>query len=222
MFGHFMHHESFVNSHFGQGSPDARFDGGERRPFGARGFGGHGRGFTGGERGPFGARSVGRDGRGFGGGARERMFESGELQLVILHLLAEEPSYGYQLIKTMEERLSGGYTPSPGVVYPTLTLLEEEGFTTGTTSESGKKIYTVTEEGKKHLEANRRRIEQVLGRLEQAGRGFERGRSPVLMRSFMNLRGAVEARVQREGLTPEHLKKVVEAINTAARTIDEL
>ena len=162
-------------------------------------------------------------GRGFGGGGgRERMFDNGELQLVILHLLNEQPSYGYQLIKTMEERLSGGYAPSPGVIYPTLTMLEEEGFATSATADSGKKVYTATEEGKAHLGTNKRRLNEVLERLQQAGEGFQRGRSPQVMRAFMNLRGAVKARVTREGLTPEQLGKITDAINAAAKAIDEL
>ena len=159
--------------------------------------------------------------RGFGGG-RERLFEGGELQLVILHLLAEQPSYGYQLIKTMEERLSGGYAPSPGVVYPTLTMLEEEGFATAAVNEAGKKVYSVSEEGRQHLAANKRRLDEVLARLEQAGQGFERGRSPGIMRAFMNLRGAVKSRVTRTGLTKEQLAKITDAINEAAKKIDEL
>ena len=161
--------------------------------------------------------------RGFGGGAgRERMFDGGELQLVLLHLLAEQPSYGYQLIKTMGEKLSGGYAPSPGVVYPTLTMLEEEGLTAASMSEAGKKVYSVTEEGKQHLRANKRRLDEVLARMEHAGRGFERGRSPQIMRAFMNLRGAVKARVVRENLSEDQLRKIAEAINAAAKAIDEL
>lgn len=159
--------------------------------------------------------------RGFGGG-RERMFDGGELQLVILHLLSESPSYGYQLIKKLEERLSGGYAPSPGVIYPTLTMLEEEGFATVTTSADGKKVYTVTAEGQEHLQANKRRLDEVLQRLEHAGRGFQRGRSPQIMRAFLNLRGAIKARVSREGASPEELRKIVEAINAAAKAIDDL
>lgn len=159
--------------------------------------------------------------RGFRGG-RERMFDSGELQLVILYLLAEQPSYGYQLIKTMEERLAGGYAPSPGVIYPTLTLLEEQGLATASTSEAGKKVYTVTDAGKEHLQTNKRRIDEILARLEHAGQGFERGRAPDIMRAFMNLRGAVKSRVTRPGLTAEQLKKIAEAINNAAKAIDDL
>src|ERR1700675_3700811 len=83
--------------------------------------------------------------RGFGGGGgRERHFDNGELRFVILQLIADKPSYGYEIIKAIEERLSGAYAPSPGVVYPTLTLLEEEGYATVSSAEGGKKLYTVT------------------------------------------------------------------------------
>jgi len=189
----------------------------------------HERGFSGGRERSFDSREGRRGGfgghrgleRGFGRG-RERLFDAGDLKLVILKLLSERPSYGYQLIKTMEERLSGGYTPSAGVIYPTLTLLEEEGLTTASTSESNKKIYTVTSEGMEHLQTNKRRIEQLFDRLEETGRGFERGRSPELMKAFMNLRGAVVARVSREGVTHEQIRKITEAINAAAKVIDEL
>jgi DNA-binding PadR family transcriptional regulator len=165
---------------------------------------------------------------GFGGGrhehrhgGRERLFDAGDLKLVILKLLSEQPSYGYQLIKTMEERLAGGYTPSAGVIYPTLTMLEEEGLATATL-ENGKKVYSVTPEGLKYLEENKRRVEALFERLEEAGKGFRRGRSPELMKAFQNLRGAVVARVSRESVTAEQIRKISEAINAAAKAIDEL
>jgi DNA-binding PadR family transcriptional regulator len=159
-------------------------------------------------------------GRGFGGG-RERLFDAGDVKLVVLKLLSERPSYGYQLIKTMEERLAGGYTPSAGVIYPTLTMLEEEGLATSTT-ENSKKVYSVTPEGMEYLQANRRRVEQLFERLEEAGRGFERGRSPEIMKAFMNLRGAVTARLSRESTTPEQIRRITEAIHAAAKAIDEI
>jgi hypothetical protein len=93
----------------------------------------------GGRHGGFG-HGFGREfGRGFGEG-RERMFDAGEIRLVILRLLSAEPSYGYQLIKTMEARLGGGYTPSAGVVYPTLTMLEEEGLIAATLTDGKKGV----------------------------------------------------------------------------------
>jgi DNA-binding PadR family transcriptional regulator len=194
--------------------------GGFEKEFGGRRHCGHERGFGG--RGPergFGGRGPGGFGRGFGEG-RGRMFDAGDIKLVILKLLSEQPSYGYQLIKTMEERLAGGYTPSAGVIYPTLTLLEEEGLATSST-ESNKKVYSLTAEGIEFLEANKERIAELFERLEETGRSFERGRSPEIMKAFMNLRGAVVARASRN-VTPEQIRKITEAINAAAKAIDEL
>src|SRR5579871_463016 len=110
----------------------------QERAFGQRCFARHGGPhFFGPE---FGSRRHGGPfDRGFGGG-RERMFDAGEIKLVVLKLLSEQPSYGYQLMKTMEERLAGGYTPSAGVIYPTLTMLEEEGLTSAA-AQDGKKVY---------------------------------------------------------------------------------
>ncbi|MDR3764447.1 MAG: PadR family transcriptional regulator [Acidobacteriota bacterium] len=159
-------------------------------------------------------------GHGFGHG-RERLFDAGDLKLVILKLLSEEPSYGYQLIKTMEERLAGGYTPSAGVVYPTLTLLEEEGLAAANV-ENGKKVYSATAEGLQYLAANKRRVDQLFERLEEAKKGFARGRSPEMMKAFMNLRGAVMARVTRESVTAEQIKEITKIINAAASAIDEM
>jgi DNA-binding PadR family transcriptional regulator len=180
------------------------------------------RGFEGrGRHSGFGGARRGRFERGFGG--RERLFDAGDLKLVILKLLSEEPSYGYQLMKKMEQRLSGGYTPSPGVIYPTLTLLEEEGLASVWTSAENKKVYTVTPAGVEYLKANQERVDELFSRLDEAGKGFERGRSPEIMKAFMNLRAAVVARVWRgDSATPEQIRKIAEAINAAAKAIDEL
>jgi DNA-binding PadR family transcriptional regulator len=181
------------------------------------GFGGHG----------FGGRGGRGSRHGFGGpwrggfGGRERLFDAGDIRIVILKLLDEQPSYGYQLIKRMEDRLAGGYTPSAGVVYPTLTMLEEEGLAS-VTSENNRKIYSLTEEGRKQLAENAERLEELFERLDEAGAGFRRGRSPELMKAFMDLRGAVAARMMRGKATPEQIRKIAEAIHTAAKTIDEL
>ena len=205
----------------GESEPGGRGErGGFEREFGGRGHCGRERGFGG--RGPergFGGWGHGGFGRGFGEG-RGRMFDAGDIKLVLLKLLSEQPSYGYQLIKTMEERLAGGYTPSAGVIYPTLTMLEEEGLAASST-ESNKKVYSLTPEGIEFLAANQERIAELFERLEETGRGFERGRSPEIMKAFMNLRGAVGARVLRNA-TADQIRKIAEAINAAAKAIDEL
>jgi len=186
---------------------------------GGRGRGFEGRGCEGRGRHGFGGPWRGRFDRGFGGG---RLFDAGDLKLVILKLLSEEPSYGYQLMKKMEERLAGGYSPSAGVIYPTLTMLEEEGLASASTSTDNKKVYSVTPAGLAFLEENKQRLEELFARLDEARGGFERGRSPELMKAFMNLRGAVMARMFRGNVTPEQTKKITEAINAAAKAIDEL
>lgn len=152
---------------------------------------------------------------------RGRLFDAGDVKLVILGLLSEQPSYGYQLIKTMEQRLAGGYTPSAGVIYPTLTMLEEEGLATAS-SQNNKKVYSLTAEGTKYLEANKEQLGELFQRLEETRRAFERGRSPEIMKAFLDLRGAVAARVSRESIKPEQIRQITEAIHAAARAIDEL
>jgi DNA-binding PadR family transcriptional regulator len=172
-----------------------------------RGFGGRGDGFE----------------RGFGpgfGSARERFFDTGHLRLVILQLIAEKPSYGYEIIKAIEERLSGGYAPSPGVVYPTLTLLEEEGLAVSS-SEGNKKLFTVTEAGREYLKAKNATVKVIFGRMEQARKVFGRGRSPQVMRALMNLKFALKMRAGRGDLSSEQVSKIAEALDAAARAIDE-
>ena len=159
--------------------------------------------------------------RGFGGGGRERHFDNGELRFVILQLIADKPSYGYEIIKAIEERLSGGYAPSPGVVYPTLTLLEEEGFATVTSAEGNKKLYAATDQGKEYLKANRVILKAIFGRMQEAGKAFGRGRSPQIKRAIMNLKLALKMRMEQGDLNTDQVSKIAEAIDAAARAIDE-
>jgi DNA-binding PadR family transcriptional regulator len=173
-----------------------------------------------GRHGPFGD-FAGRFERGFGAG-RDRLFDNGELRLVILHFIAQKPSYGYELIKDIEERLSGAYAPSPGVVYPTLTMLEEEGYATVSSAEGGKKLYAASERGQEYLKANQVLLKSILARMDQAGRAFGRGRSPQIMRALMNLRFAVKMRAGQGNLTSEQISKIAAAIDQAARAIDEV
>jgi DNA-binding PadR family transcriptional regulator len=175
-------------------------------------------------RGRFGGFEGGRGHeRGFGRGeGRERHFDNGELRLVILQLVADKPSYGYEIIKAIEERLSGGYAPSPGVVYPTLTMLEEEGYAAVSSTEGNKKLYAATESGLEYLKENKTAIKAIFGRMEQAGKVFGRGRSPQIMRAIMNLKYALRLRTERGNLSAEQIRKVAEAIDAAARVIDEV
>ncbi len=163
----------------------------------------------------------GRFERGFGWG-RERLFDSGELRLVILGIIAEKPSYGYEIIKSIAERVAGSYAPSPGVVYPTLTLLEEEGYAVVASTEGSKKRYTATEQGRAHLKENQAVLKAIDQRLEQAGKVFGRERSPQIMRAMMSLKLALKMRSRSGRLTAEQIRKIAEAIDAAARIIDEV
>jgi DNA-binding PadR family transcriptional regulator len=100
-------------------------------------------------------------------------------------------------------------------------MLEEEGLATAS-SENSKKVYSLTPEGREYLQTNQRRVEQLFERLEEAGRGFQRGRSPELMKAFLELRNAVVARVSRESVTREQIRRITAAIDAATKAIDEL
>ena len=126
----------------------------------------------------------------------------------------------YSVRNIVERRLAGGYTPSAGAIYPTFTMLEEEGLIS-VSMENNKKVFSVTAESAQYLEDNKTRVDELFSRLEEAGRRFERERSPELMKAFENLRGAVAARVARGKATKEQIRKMTEAINSAAKTIHE-
>jgi DNA-binding PadR family transcriptional regulator len=132
------------------------------------------RGFEGRERhGHFGrGRFFGRFGAGFAGGPGMRaakMLASGDLQLIILALLSEKPRYGYEIIKQIEEHSSGVYSPSPGMVYPALTYLEEMGYA-ASEAEGTKKLYKITEAGTEYFNKNRAGVEEVLEQLARFGK----------------------------------------------------
>lgn len=130
----------------------------------------HGGGF-GGFAGGFGGHGMG--GRGFRTG---RKLASGDLQLLILALLADRPHHGYEIIKALEERSGGFYAPSPGMVYPALTYLEEIGHAT-VAADGAKKLYSITAAGRSHVEANRPIADAILQQLERIGRKMDRVRA---------------------------------------------
>jgi DNA-binding PadR family transcriptional regulator len=136
------------------------------------GFGRHGRHGHGGVKGGFMSGFGGLMG---GGGAfrAARMLASGDLQLIVLSLLNEKPRHGYDIIKALEEHSSGLYTPSPGVIYPALTYLEEMGFTVSEAN-GNKKLYSITETGKEQLAKNREIVEETLEQLGRFGRKMAR------------------------------------------------
>src|SRR5271154_7625249 len=134
------------------------------------------------QRGGFGDFGGGRQGFRRGRGGPMRFFGAGDLRYVILQQIADKPSHGYEIIKSIQERLGGTYAPSPGVVYPMLTMLEEMGHATVVT-EGARKLYTITEEGSKALAENKALVDALFSRMDQV-RGEQGGdRAPQIERA---------------------------------------
>jgi len=182
-----------MHRHFHEGRFEGRFHRGRH------GWGGH----------------AGRHGRRFG-----RFFEHGDLRTVVLGLLGQQPRHGYELIKELEERTGGAYRPSPGVVYPTLALLEDEGMVRQAGGETGRKLYEITDEGRAELERNRAGVDANFARMEEASRHAGPGRHR-LARAMTNLGMALKNRMSRSA-TPDELDRIVNMIDDTAAAIEKL
>ena len=128
----------------------------------------------------------GPGGRGGRGDRAERVFGRGDLPLIVLALIEISPRHGYEIIKAIEERCAGAYAPSPGAVYPTLTLLEEQDQVTASDSGSGKKLYTITEQGRLYLDANRAQVDGIFARLDMVARMQARRALPERLHQAMH------------------------------------
>ena len=151
---------------------------------------------------------------------RKRMFEGGELRLVLLKLIADEPRHGYQLIKAIEELTEGDYAPSPGVVYPTLTMLEDMGFIAEKKSKDAKKVFEATGEGRAHLAENGDEVEELLAKLEGRGKSRRHGQRPEIGRAIGNLMTALRNRVAHDGWNEQLLEEVIDILDEAAQRIE--
>ena len=146
-----------------------------------------------------------------------RFFGAGDLRYVILQLISEKPSHGYEIIKSIQERLGGMYAPSPGVVYPMLTMLEEMGYATVVT-EGARKLYTITEEGSKALAENKAQVDALIARMDQV-RGEQGGeRAQQIERAVANFRMAL--RMKKGPLTEAQIHAITDIIDAAAKQIE--
>ena len=180
---------------------------------------GPGRRFARGERGQDG-ENAGRGWRSRGGGGLGRFFAHGDLRLVILHLIAEKPRHGYEIIKAIGERVAGAYSPSPGVIYPTLTLLEELGYVTTAAGDGAKKLHEITAEGRAFLDANRSTVDALLARMAEASRAHGGGPAPQVLRAMENLKLALRMRLSRGPLSEEQANAVAAALDAAATGVE--
>jgi len=146
-----------------------------------------------------------------------RVFASGDLKLLLLALIAEQPCHGYDLIRRIESMFDGAYSPSPGVIYPTLSFLEMTAMISGST-ESGKKSYSVTDAGRLSLEAQAAALDEMWVRIE-ASKRMLRGhdRPPQIHEAVYNLRHALQ---QHPGCwSPEEVLRVCDLLNDTAKAI---
>ena len=153
-------------------------------------------------------------------GGRGRVFDQGDLRFVILQLIAEKPRHGYEIIKEIEDKLAGSYSPSPGVIYPTLTLLEELGYASVGAGEGGKKLYTVTPEGEAALAANKATVDAIFARMAQVNAAYGGGPAPQIVRAMQNLRMALRLRLARGPLTEPEVAAIVAALDATAATVE--
>ncbi|WP_375270680.1 PadR family transcriptional regulator [Sphingomonas sp.] len=199
-----MHHGHAHRAHWGGGG--AQFDrqgqrGGHRGPFG-------GDWFAAGER-PM-------------GGRRARMFDGSELRLVLLKLIADTPRHGYDLIRAIEALTAGAYAPSPGVVYPTLTLLDEMGLIEEQQSDGAKKRFAATDAGRTHLDEQAEQVAAIMARLHALGAQRERVDAGPIRRAMGNLKIALGETFGREEVSQERMYEVAAMIDELAQRVERL
>lgn len=162
-------------------------------------------------------------GRHHRGGRGKRLFDYGDLRLLILAMIVERPAHGYELIKAIEERLGGSYSPSPGVIYPTLAWLDDMGYASITLEDGGRKLYHSTAEGRLFVDANRKQIDEILARALFAG---ERGGPPrdapdEVVRGMHNIKMALRMKLRTGAVSQETISAVAAALDEAARKIEQ-
>ncbi|MBN8294022.1 PadR family transcriptional regulator [Rhodobacter sp. NTK016B] len=146
-----------------------------------------------------------------------RLFDYGELRLLILSMIAERPRHGYQIIKAIEDRFHRSYSPSPGVVYPALSWLEEQGFVAVSAGEGGRKLSTITPQGRAALAANAALIADLKTRKPLGRHGL-----PVEVEDAMD---AIKAALRKEfsaSPTPERITAIAAKLHAAAESLNDV
>ncbi|MDI1296692.1 MAG: PadR family transcriptional regulator [bacterium] len=198
--------------------------------FGRGGFGG-GFGPGGGRGGRFGDGSSGGGsfgdgpmggGRGRGGGGRRRLFGNDALKLILLRLIADTPRHGYDLIREIESLSGAIYAPSPGVVYPTLTLLADMDLIAEQPGEGSRKLFAITEAGTAHLVEHQAAATEAMARLSTLAQKAERTDGAPIRRAMHNLGMAIRGRLEKEGADSQTMFDVASLIDEAATRIERL
>ena len=156
------------------------------------------------------------------GGGRRRMFDGGELRLILLKLIEEQPRHGYDLIREIEERTNGAYAPSPGVVYPTLTMLDDMGLIEEQKAEGAKKQFAITVAGQAHLTEREAEVEALFARLGELASMRERTDGAPIRRAMGNLRAVLQHRLTASDVDSGTLHDVAAILDVAAQKIERL
>jgi DNA-binding PadR family transcriptional regulator len=151
---------------------------------------------------------------------RGPMFEAGEVKFVILRLLREKPRHGYEIIKALEERMGGHYTPSAGTVYPTLQLLEDQGYVRAVETE-GRRVYHITAEGEHFLDENRDVIDDIIDRVRDTLHDVAGGQMGELNAAVARLAAVTYKRAWRRGPDHPSISRVVEILRRATQEIEQ-
>jgi DNA-binding PadR family transcriptional regulator len=171
-------------------------------------------------------RGLGRQDR-FGGGrgrhgGRRRIFDGAALRLILLSLIEQQPRHGYDLIREIEELSGGVYAPSPGVVYPTLTMLSEMGLIEEVETEGSRKQFSLTDAGSAHLAENHGTVEALLDRLRRLGADGESADHAPVLRALDNLTAVLRHRLSREGASVNMIHDAAALIDEAAQKIERM
>jgi DNA-binding PadR family transcriptional regulator len=150
------------------------------------------------------------------------MFEQGDLRYVVLRLLEEKPRHGYEIIKALEERFGGSYAPSPGVVYPTLQLLEDLGYARVMPGVEGKKTYEITDEGRAYLAENRETVDSIFDRISKLVGHFLDEPMTEVHTAFRAVGKATYSRATDAVQNPAVLSQIVDILTRAAKEIDAI
>ncbi len=153
------------------------------------------------------------------GFSREPFFRKGDFKYVIMDLVNDKPRYGYEIIRELEEKFQGFYAPSPGIVYPTLQYLEELGYVTAEASE-GKKVYTITEEGKQFLAEKKDVHDEIRDNMKQWWESGMRHEFRNLWHETKRLGGLV--RQYGRKLSKEKLRQASEVLSKASKDIEDI
>jgi DNA-binding PadR family transcriptional regulator len=204
-----------------------RHGGGDCRPRGFRfpeailamGMAGRGwsRGWGEGWGGDWGGEGGGGRGRG-----RRRVFDAAELRLVLLKLIADQPRHGYDLIRAVEELSHGSYAPSPGVVYPSLTMLQDMGLIDEVKAEGSRKAFELTAEGKDYLAEREQEVDALLARLKDLGSDQRKAGGAPIKRAVGSLLSALWHRATRDDADEKTVHAIAEILDEAAQKIERL